>query len=654
MAMDGEQADIFGTGAGEQLRNQAWRTVVSLSCGLAGVLVTAKLLLLPFPVSTPAEFLRWVLRLGIVASADLLFVALLATVCGAVSAAACRGPSSARIWRGFMIGIYQTAGLYAVFSVPMFRLTMVPLTVQLLSFSGGPLLMGSSILEALTPEIVAALVAVPAALVASGACPGIGWIAKLRPKLAVIGLFTIIAYAGVCRAYIYSHWSDPNRWERRISASPHSAFLLSCAGGLLSAGRPGPDFDPSEVDTSDFTNLDNRPTRASLSSHVRWPVLPAATRPQNVIVVVLESVGVEYLGLYGAPYATTPHLERLVERGGIVFDNVYAHAPSSPKGLIALSAAVYPRLDWKLITRDSPSFDVPTLAQALGRMGYRSCYLHSGYWSWKDRDRFLRERSAEILDADGIPQPKVFSWGISDRELFRAGLQWIDQAPQQPFHLLFWTIETHHPYVFSGRQHDFGVDDPELGRYLNAIRSIDETIAWLVAELQTRGLDRDTLIAITGDHGEAFGQHGQRVHSFGVYEENVHVPLVLLHPSLKELPRRDGRVAQQIDIPATVAGLLGCRRPASWQGRHLLDEGPSQRAYFYSLGNEVLIGLRDGDLKYHYHVSSGFEELFDLSIDPNEQHNLASQHADKCVLYRRKVTGLANYQRQFLAEHGSP
>ena len=238
--------------------------------------------------------------------------------------------------------------------------------------------------------------------------------------------------------------------------------------------------------------------------------------------------------------------------------------------------------------------------------------------------------------------------------MFRSGLHWIDQAPDRPFHLLFWTIETHHPYVSPASARDFGVDDPELGRYLNALRAADETIGWLIDELRARGLDQDTLLAVTGDHGEVFGQHGQRVHSFGVYEENVHVPLVLLHPALKSLPRRDAHVAQQIDIPATLAGLLGCNRPASWQGRHLLDEGPRDRAYFYSLGNEVILGLRDGRFKYHYYVTSGFEELFDLSADSDEQRNLAPQYQAQCAEYRRKAAGLAVHQRRFLAEHGSP
>jgi lipoteichoic acid synthase len=172
-------------------------------------------------------------------------------------------------------------------------------------------------------------------------------------------------------------------------------------------------------------------------------------------------------------------------------------------------------------------------------------------------------------------------------------------------------------------------------------------------DLERRGLAQDTVVAITGDHGEVFGQHGQRVHSFGIYQENVRVPVVLLHPSLAAGPRRYADVSQQIDLPATLLGMLDVPAHESWQGRDLLHEGALPRAYFFSTGNEVLLGLREGNLKYHYHVTGGHEELFDLAADPRESVNVAARHPEKCTEFRRRVGGLVRAQREFLAAHGS-
>ncbi|MHB1034862.1 MAG: LTA synthase family protein [Pirellulales bacterium] len=633
-------------------------TILSLSLGLAAILVLVKLTLLPFPVTTPVEFLRWVLRLAVVSAADLAFVAGLGGVSAAVSLGLSRRPRAGRIWRFVFPALFQLAALYGIASAAMFRLAMVPLTVKLLSFAGGPVLMASSIAEFLSVGMVAALVAAPVALLAAP------WLARraglhrcrLRASFVLAGLGLVVAYASISHAYIQREWTDPNRWERRIAYSPHTVFLASCMDTAFRRDPLGLAFHPDHADERDFVGADNAPSGPAGSSGAAR-VLAGRARPKNVIVVVLESVGTRYLSLYGAAYPTTPNLEQLVQKGGVVCRNVYSHDPSSPNVLVALAASVYPRIDWRLITRDDPDFDVPTLAQVLSARGYRTCYLHSGYWSWKRRDQWLLERGVQtLIDADTMADTKISSWGVSDRNLFRAGLQWIDQDPGRPFHLFFWTIETHHPYIVTGQPVDFGVKDPELNRYLNAIRTADANIAWLVKELATRGLADSTLIAVTGDHGEAFGQHGQRVHSFGVYEENVHVPLVLLYPGLVDA-RVDkppmAPVRQQIDLAPTLLDLVGVSAPQAWQGRSVF--GPERpRAYFFTVGNEVLIGLREGNLKYHYCVETGREELFDLAADPREMDNLAPRQPERCKVYRNRVGGLVQFQRRFLAEHGAP
>jgi arylsulfatase A-like enzyme len=314
---------------------------------------------------------------------------------------------------------------------------------------------------------------------------------------------------------------------------------------------------------------------------------------------------------------------------------------------------VLPRPDWRLIVRDCPQFDVPTLAQVCAGRQMRTCFAHSGYWSWKGRDRYLRDRGVQtLIDADTLPQAQVNSWGVSDRAMYQASLDWIDQDRDRPFFLLAYTIETHHPYVSPAEPVQFDTDDAELNRYLNAVRAADAHIGWLVEQLRVRGLAESTLIAITSDHGECFGQHGQRVHSFGLYEPEVHVPLVLLNPHL-ECPRRDDRLCQHLDLPATLAGLMGFDLPSVWQGVDLSRQPAKARAYFFSTGHEIVLGLRDGRYKYHYYVDTGREELFDLQSDPGETCNLAADQPQRAAEYRRRVGGMVEYQRRFLAQHGA-
>ena len=637
--------------------NRELLEVICLSLGLGLTLVATKFVLLPFPVTTWGEFVRWVLRLAVVTAEDGLFLAALAALAFAVGGLTRRSGRAHFVWRLVRGALYAACGLYAVAAVLMFRVMMVPLTVELLSFAGGPGLMASSLATFVTPPFVAAVVAASVAplLAVSFAARQVrrgrlnALAGALRP-LAAGSVVLAIAGGFVCRSYVAGSWTDPNRWERRIAANPHLALLASGISTVVSGDALALDFDPADVDLSDFDGSRSTDGASGKDS----AVAASDGRPPNLIVVVMESVGVEQLALYGAPYETMPQLARRAEQGGVVFENFYAHAPSSPKGLVALTASVLPRVDWKLITRDAPDFRVPTLAEQLRTAGYRSAYLHAGVWSWKQRDRYLESRGVDYLfDADDVTGPQPFSWGASDRAMFDAAIEFIDRDPASPFHLLLWTIETHHPYVDHRDAFPFDVDDEERARQLSAIRATDILLGDLFDALEARGLEDSTWVLVTGDHGESFGQHGQRMHSFGVYEPTVHVPCVLVGPGLAPGLRRDGSLRQQVDIPATFAGLAGVPRPDVWQGRSLLSAEGHERVYFFAVGNDVQLGVREESLKYHYHVRSRYEELFDLANDPDELENLAERLPDDCARFRRRVGGLVRWQRELMARHGS-
>lgn len=621
--------------------------VLALSAALAMVLVLVKVWLLPFPVETTGEFVRWCLRLAIVAAPDLLFVALLAAACCGISYAMRNRGYASRAWRIALDLLFAACAVYAVAAVPIYEMMMVPLTVPLLSFAGGPGMMASSITSFVHPLVWLAALAAPGAVVYAGRRgadePLVARLASTRWYWGAAVVLVAATGALLCHLYVMSAWTDPNRWERRIAQSPHGVLVMSAAGQWMSAEPLALGYDPQDTDVSDFAPA-APPAPAALSG----------PRPQNVIVLVLESVCTEYLGLYGSPHATTPELERLAAERGVVYDNFYIQSPSSCKSIVTLTAGVYPRVDWKLIVRDSPQFQVPTVAEVLSKQGYRSCFAHSGYWSWKGRNRYLAARGADkLIDADSLPDDKVNSWGVSDRALFEAALKWVDREPKKPFFLFCWTIETHHPYVVTGEPVEFGVDDPELNRYLNAVRQADANLAWLMEQLQQRGLADSTLVVVTGDHGELFGQHGKRVHNFDVYDLSVHVPLVLLHPALPG-PRRRSEVRQQIDLAPTLLELSGAKIPKNWQGTSLLHPPKSPRAYFYALGNEALLGVREGTYTYQYHVGSGSEALFDLATDPGQLSNIAPNQPDRCAALRRRVNGLVHHQREFLRSEGAP
>ena len=666
---DANTADASPPEPGKQLQSRSQPTdglcdgfvrAVGLTFGLAVVVVFSKWLLLPYPVSNASEFLRWALRLAIVSSADIVFVVGLAAGCGAIDVLARRRSRWLRHWRRASFVLFVAAACYALLSVAIFRGAMVPFTLRLLALAGSPQVMLSSIAPYASWPMLALIAAVPLwfwMVVRLTAClPWHRLDGSFRAALIATTLLLTAVFGTVCRAYRATHWTDPNRWERRIAQNPHWVLLASCASELFKTPFGGTSLVFAEGDTSDFS-APHVPAAHTVSTAVS-PAGPLteAERPRNVIYIVIESLSAEYLRLYGGPHEVMPRLARRASRNGVVFENAYVQAASSCKTLLSLTASVYPRPDWCYVVRDCPQFDVPTVQQVLQRHGYRTCYLHSGPWKWKHRDRFLRPRGVDrLIDADTLPGPAVSSWGVSDRVMFQAGLDWIDAQPEQPFFLFAYTIETHHPYVSPETPIDFGVDDQQFNRYLNAARETDRKIDWFLSELAARGLDRSTLVVVTADHGESFGQHNQRVHNFSIYQHAVHVPLVMLHASLRRsfgLPPRERRVCQHIDVSPTVLDALGIAAPPVWQGRSLLRPGGPHRAYFLATGNQVVLGLRDGPWKYHYYVDSDRDELFHLPNDPHERLNLADRHPERSAHYRHRVIGLVQFQRKFLATHG--
>jgi phosphoglycerol transferase MdoB-like AlkP superfamily enzyme len=628
---------------------------LALAASLAAVGIVGKWILLPFPVSTAGELVRWVLRLAVISAPDICFACGLAAVCWFVAyTLRWWPPLVGRTWRRCAMGLFALCAMYAVASVPMFKVTKVPFTVRLLSFVGGPEVMLSSAGEYFPAGTVALLVGCPLAVLAAPwalrqrlarrVLAPVGW------KTTVVGLAAVAAGGAACQRYVKAEWTDPNRWERRIARSPHWVLFASCVEEL-SKDRPFTrTYSFDEIDETDF----RQPKGSTQDSSPAQPLVPAEQRPKNVILIVLESTGVDYFGTYGSRFPTTPNVDRLAAEKGVVFDNVYAQAASSCKSLVALTNSVYPRPDWLLIVRDNPQFDVVSLPQVLKENGYRTCYAHSGYWGWQRRDRFLKARGVDaVLDAPTHPENQISSWGIDDRAMYQDVLDWIDAEPSRPFFAFAYTIETHHPYYPPPANdcHDFGVADEEQARYLNALRAADAKIAWLIDELGKRGLAESTLIAITADHGESFGEHNQRTHSFGVYEQTVHVPLVLLHESLKDMPRHEASVGRHIDIAPTLLDVLNLPAPAVWQGASLFRQ-EDRRAYFLSVGNEVVLGLRDGRYKYHYYVDTSLEELFDLEADRAESQNLATAEPERARQYRSRLGGWVTYQREFLARHG--
>jgi arylsulfatase A-like enzyme len=377
--------------------------------------------------------------------------------------------------------------------------------------------------------------------------------------------------------------------------------------------------------------------------------------------VVLESTGTQFLGVYHGQYPTTPNLQA-EEGNALIFGNFYSNAGYTLQSFLPLVLSLYPGVGWEIYASSHPDLAGTSAAQVLHGRGYRTAFMTGATLDFRDSRRFFDRRGFDVVrgcedfQRAGIGS-MVSSWGMDDPPLFDALFDWIRQAPARPFYAVVWTQQTHHPYAMATYQHPikFALANPTserselLNLYLNDLRIADQQLGRLFAFLRQQNLANDTLVVITGDHGEAFGfPHPWMFHGTALYQESVNVPCILWNSKTMAGRGRSDAVGAHVDLNPTIFDLLGIAPPTGWQGTSLLSPAHPPRAYFSCNTGNLLEGMRDANMKFIYNVTLAREELYDLDTDPQEQRNLASQRPDTCREYRRRLSAWGNFERTHL------
>jgi arylsulfatase A-like enzyme len=580
--------------------------------------------------------------------ADLLFAAGVFLLFGGALRLAATRPRLARWIHASLVGFGVIAVVYAVASVQIFAFLRSPLTYPLLYLAGDMNSMRSSIGNFVTPALVAAFLGAPLAYLALLRATRTSSLFRAWPS-RIAGLVVIAGWLLFARSTLDGPWGD--RDDHLIALSPHFEILASYVD-LLAGGR-AINFDEA------FTALELADFEAPPPRALAPPAfLTKGARPKNVLLIVMESTGARNLGVYGSPYPTTPRL--LAEAAhALVFDRFYCHVGLTANSLAAISLSIFPYMTWREYTVEYPSFPGTTLANVFQARGFRTAFIESGDLAYVNQREFLQKRGFDaIRDFADLGGQALSSWGGDDRLLPDGVLHFIDEAPQKPFYAVAWTAESHHPYE-SNPGHvpiDFfkggplPPDDYDFGRYLNTLHSVDQQLGRIFDGLRERGIADDTLVVITGDHGEAFGApHRTWGHGARLYDEGVRVPMIVWNPRLFPKGRRVVTVGGHVDINPTVAHLMGVEPSPAWQGRSLFAPDRAPRAYFYAANDDYLMGVRENDWKYIYNVTRGRSELYDLARDPDEQTNLADQNDALCERLRRRLAAWRDYAGRQLA-----
>jgi arylsulfatase A-like enzyme len=391
-----------------------------------------------------------------------------------------------------------------------------------------------------------------------------------------------------------------------------------------------------------------RPTASRAASSALGEALPALPpgprRPDaDIVLITIDAVRADHLGCYGYSRPTTPNIDALAARG-VRFAHAYTQAPHTSFSLASVMIGKY----YPTLARLAPSDTHETMAKLLRVYGWKTAaffppavfYIDAHKMKAFEANNFDFEYvKYEYLDAEGrIDQIADFLGAEHPRKLFL----WL--------HL----FEPHEPYL-KHAGFDFGASD--LDRYDSEIAYADAVVGKVMALIQRQR--PGAIVVVAADHGEEFGEHGGRYHGTTLFEEQVHVPLIIAVPG--GLPHVVNGPVQLIDISATLLGLLDLPIPARMRGLNLgpwlaSPPAPDERLppVFAEVEDKRMVVL--GPEKLICDVTKDYCSYFDLRSDAREQRDLADRSPDRVALLRghldRWLGQQARYEASLLGAAG--
>lgn len=376
------------------------------------------------------------------------------------------------------------------------------------------------------------------------------------------------------------------------------------------------------------------------------PVITRAggdTPPLHVVLLSLDTLRADRLGIYGYQRGTSPNIDRIFGSRGIVLERFYSNAVTTLYAHAAMMTGVLPEtaLTRNRLPRLLGAWTT-TLAESFRAAGFRTAaftedgFVAATFGFWRGMETYSEIRGGGAGEDDALGHAET---------IFAQGLEWMTRHRQEPTFLFLHTYQVHFPYTPKAKVTltDTSAAAVDSANYDAEIRETDDLFGQFFAALEHRGLLDHTVIVVTSDHGEEFGEHGKRFHGANLYQETLHVPALFFAPGrLPQGVRRRGPAAI-VDLAPTILELGGIERRAGLDGSsfvaHLRDgtgvapeaiyhETVTPVSYTYEGKDESWIPLSYGVTTWPYRLTrirvpeGARYQLFDLEADPGERTNI--------------------------------
>jgi arylsulfatase A-like enzyme len=413
------------------------------------------------------------------------------------------------------------------------------------------------------------------------------------------------------------------------------------------------------------------------------------TVKKNVILVTIDCLRADHVGFMGYSHDTTPFLDSLAQEG-LHCSAAFAVGPVTPVSFLSLMTSTYP-LKYRGYT--SISNQRKPLAEVLSEQGFDTAAFHSnpylsrfygyerGFHTFYDSIDFTSKRPTKMINFlkkcnvlfNIAKKTRRKFRGIKQRhvtaeELNKKVIEWMKTC-SPPFFLWIHYMDVHAPYfppsqylttpLSSSEQqelfekmayHPHTISKSDLEKIIDLydaeIRYVDDALRFLITTI--KNMFPNTAVIITSDHGDEFGEHGGFLHGPKLYDELLHVPLLLWASDMNH--SINAEPVSLMDVAPTILDMLNIPAPSDFQGSSLLSmdkKRTDERGIFSEVSHkkegkvtfhpeEKQICYRTAEWKYIY-KEKGEDELYNLKDDPHEQHNVHFKEKEITEKYKQII-----------------
>lgn len=356
----------------------------------------------------------------------------------------------------------------------------------------------------------------------------------------------------------------------------------------------------------------------------------------NVVVIIVESLSAEYLGIFGNKANLTPNLDKLAGES-LLFTNLYATGTRTDRGLESITLSVPPTPGRSIIKRPGNE-NMFSWAFIMKSRGYDTKFIYGGYGYFDNMNYFFSHNGFDTIDRKDIDKSNVHftnAWGVCDEDLFHKAISEFNKSYKnnKPFFAEIMTTSNHRPYTYPEGK----IDIPSHSGRNGAVKYTDYAIGEFIKNAQREPWFKDTIFVIVADHcASSAGKTKLPVKKY-------QIPLLIYSPA-HITPKKIDRLASQIDIAPTVLGLLNFSYKSKFFGKDILkiqhDQEMAMIGTYEMLGyikNDKLIVLdvkKENDM---YKFNSYTGETKKIPVDKNVLDEAISYYQGASYLHKHNL-----------------